>query len=437
MFVIVVAAILAAVLQAPSPAATTTGRVSGRVVSTYATSVAGVTVVLARMDGQPSDRRVTTSDADGRFAFDRVPDGRYELSAIKPGYTSRRLNENSPRFGAGVPVSLNEGARTVTAELPLRRSATLSGRVVRPDGAAAPGIEVVLARRRGSDLIAIADTRTTTAWDGRYEMHDLPPGRYLLLASSIAPLPKHLSQTEQAAFEINRTRPVDFVRTLYPGVPATDEGTTIRLIEGVVSDGVDLWLAPAQRFSISGRVFGPDDAAIDRVTIEYGNPADRRASVWTVSDPGGVFTIDGVAPGTVVLLASAESARGRLMGIASTDVRVGSVEDLSLRLATPGEVEGRVTFPSELPASVRPARITLVPTLLNVSPLYPIPEATIEADGRFRLTNALGEYEIVIPELARGLRITSVTRGGDTLAGNRVGVTARETTAGVNVTVGR
>jgi carboxypeptidase family protein len=437
MLVMFAAAVLGAVLQASSPVSATTGRVSGRVVSTYAASVAGVTVVLTRVDRDSIDRRTTTSDADGRFAYDRVADGRYELSAIKPGYTTRRLNESTLRFDAGVPLTVREGARTVNAQLPLRRSATLSGRVVRPDGAAAPAIEVVLARRRGPELIAIADTRTTTAWDGRYEMHDLPPGQYLLLASGIAATPQHLSETAQAAFEINRTRPLDFIRTLYPGVPATDAGAMIRVLEGVVSDGVDLWLAPARRFSISGRVLSPDGVATDRITIEYGNPVDTRASVWTVSDPGGVFTIDGVAPGTVVLLASAESTRGRLMGIAATDVRVGGVEDLSLRLETPGAVEGRVTFPTELPASARPTKITLAPKLLNVSPLYPIPEAPIEADGRFRLTNALGDYEIVIPDLARGLRITSVARGGYTLAGNRVGVTAGETTAGVNVTVGR
>jgi hypothetical protein len=308
---------------------------------------------------------------------------------------------------------------------------------VRPDGAAAPGIEVALARRRGSELISIAGTTTTTTWDGRYEMRDLPPGRYLLLASGIAAPPKHLSQTEQAAFEINATRTHDFIPTLYPGVPAAETGAMITLLEGVASAGVDLWLAPAKRFSISGRVQWPDGVAVDRVAIEYGAPGDARASVWTVSDPGGLFTIEGVAPGTVMLLATAESTRGRMMGIASTDVRVGSVEDLSLRLEVPGEVEGRVAFPTELPASARPTRITLVPKLLNVSPLYSVPEATIESDGRFRLTNVLGEYEIVIPDLPRGLRITSVARSGDTLAGNRLGVMPGETMAGVSVTVGR
>jgi hypothetical protein len=432
-------ALLAAALLAQQPAVVAgdaTGRVSGRVVSTYAASVAGVTVVLARVDGG-LEPRTTTSDADGRFVFDRVDDGRYDVSAIRPGYTSRRLNENTLRFDAGIPLTLRAGARTVTTQVPLRRSASLAGRVVRPDGAAAPGIDVVLARRLGSELVAIADTRTTTAWNGRYEMHDLPPGRYLVLASAAASMPTHLSQTEQAAFEINRTRARDFTRTLYPGVPDTEAGATITLLEGVATDGVDLWLVPARRFSVSGRVVSPDGVKVDRVTIEYGNPADARASVWTVSDPDGLFTLDGVAAGTMVLLANAESTRGRLMGIASTDVRVGSVEDLTLRLDIPGEIEGRVTFSREMPASARPNTIRLVPKLLHVSPLYPVPEAPIDPDGRFRLTNALGEYEIAIPDLPRGFRVTSVIRGGQTLAGNRIGVAAGDTMPGVSVMVGR
>jgi hypothetical protein len=437
MLVILAAALLDAVLQASSPVSATTGRVSGRVVSTYAAHAGGITVVLTRVDGGATDRRTTTSNADGRFAFDRVGDGRYELSASKPGYGSHRLNQDAIRFDAGIPLTLREGARTANVRLPLRRLASLSGRVVRPDGAAAPGIDVVLARRRGSELISIAGTQTTTTWDGRYEMWDLPPGQYFLLASGIATPPTHLSETERAAFEINGTRTRDFIPTLYPGVPATETGAMITLIEGVASGGVDLWLAPARRFSISGRVQWPNGVAVDRVTIEYGNPGDARASVWSISDPGGLFTIDGVAPGAVMLLATADSARGRLMGIASTDVRVGSVEDLTLRLETPGEVEGRVTFSRDMPASDRPNTIRLVPKLLNVSPLFPIPEAAIDADGRFRLTHALGEYEIVIPDLPRTFRITRVARSESALATNRIGVAAGETVTGLSVTVDR
>jgi len=177
--------------------------------------------------------------------------------------------------------------------------------------------------------------------------------------------------------------------------------------------------------------------AVDRITIEYGNPSDTRASVWTVSDPGGVFTVEGVGPGTVVLLASAESTRGHLMGVVSTDVHVGGVEDLSLTLDVPGQVEGRVVFSTDVPATARSKTIRLIPRLLNVSPLYPLPESTIDPDGRFQFRDVRGEYEITIPDLPPGFRIVRVSRGDQTLAGNRIAIAGGETAAGVSVTVGR
>jgi len=121
----------------------------------------------------------------------------------------------------------------------------------------------------------------------------------------------------------------------------------------------------------------------------------------------------------------------------STDVHVGDVEDLSLRLEVPGQVEGRIVFSNDVPATARPSTIRLMPKLLNVSPLYPAPESPIDSDGRFHFTQALGEYEVVIPDLSPGVRITSVARGGFTLARNRIGIAAGETISGLSVTVGR
>src|SRR5262249_31988369 len=145
----------------------------------------------------------------------------------------------------------------------------------------------------------------------------------------------------------------------------------------------------------------------------------------------------GVVPGTVVLLASAESSLGHLMGIVSTDVHVGGVEDLSLALEMPGRLEGRVVFASDVPAHARPKTIALIPKLLNVSPLYPVPESPIDPDGRFHVSDLLGEYEITIPDLSSGYRITRVSRGDQRLAGNRIGIAGGEAATGVSVMVGR
>jgi hypothetical protein len=317
-----------------------------------------------------------------------------------------------------------------------RRTTSVSGRVIRSNGAAAPGINVVLAVRRGRELVPLTGTQTTTSWDGRYTIKDVPPGTYLLLAQGVAKAPAIVSPTEQAAFEINQIRPEDFTPTLYPGVPATDAGDAITLLEGVPAEGIDIWLAPARHFSIAGRATWPDGYVVEHLTIEYGNPTDRRASVWNVSDPGGLFTIDGVAPGPVILLATAESNRGPLMGVVSTDVRVGDIEDLTLPLTVPGSVTGRVAFARDIPIASRPKTIALVPKLLNVSPLYTTPEAPIGVDGSFRVDHVLGEYELALPGLPLQLRITGVSRNGRTLAGNRLGIVAGETIDGIVVTVG-
>lgn len=403
--------------------------------STYVV-VTGVTVELSRLD-PPHDRRTVAADANGRFAFEDVEDGRYQVSAAAPGYTTKRLRDGAARFDAGDVVTVRTGKPSTVFDLQLRRTSSVSGRVVRPNGAAAPGIDVVLAVRRGGQLVPLEETRTTTAWDGRYAMTELSPGDYLLLAAGVARPPATLSQTEQAAYEINATRAEDFVQTLYPGVPSTEAGAAITLIEGVPSDGVDIWLTPARRFSISGRVVVPDGAAVERIAIEYGHPADRQASVWTVSDPGGLFTIDGVSPGTVVLMATADSTRGPLMGITSTTVHAGDVEDLTVTLVAPATIEGRVTFGSDVAKTMGPQVIALVPTLLHVSPLFSPPVAPIGADGSFRLTNALGEYEFVLPDLAPGLRITTLSRNGEALPHHRIGVAAGEFAAGIVVTIGR
>ena len=421
-------------------AVNTGGRIAGRVLSTYPAGESPVVVTLQRIDRPGAERRTTTTDASGRFRFERVRDGRYVATAEKAGYTSKALNAANARFDEGVELTVRSGRPVADVDIRLRRSASISGRVIRSDGAAAPGILVALAQRRGSSVVALHETQVTTTWDGRYTMSGVPPGDYLVMATGVArtssagSLPT--ASPEQAAFEINVTRPEDFTPTLYPGVPATDPGATVTLLEGLATSGVDVWLAPARRFSISGRVIWPEGATVHDITIEYGNPSDRRANIWTVSDPGGLFTIDAVAPGTVVLMASADSNGGRLMAVVSTDVRVDNVEDVTVTLVPPAHVEGRVVFPSDLPVSSRPKTIRLVPRLLNVSALYVIPEAPIGGDGTFAVSNVLGEYEITIPGLTDGFRVQSVSRDDSALRGNRIGAATGEVVDRIVVAVG-
>ena len=79
--------------QAP-PAADQNGRIAGRVTSEGAnTPLAGVRLTLIPMSRPTAPMRMppqVLTDADGRYAFDRVAPGPYRVSTEKSGYARCR-----------------------------------------------------------------------------------------------------------------------------------------------------------------------------------------------------------------------------------------------------------------------------------------------------------------------------------------------------------
>jgi len=250
------------------------GRVSGRVISSYAGLIADATITLTHLSatGAGIEAQTTTSDRQGAFGFERVAAGRYHLVASKPGYTNRQL----PSFGSanvtagfatgtGFTLSANEHAAGL--ELTLRHAASIAGRIAEPDGIPAPEVHVLAAVRRGDSYVTLPETRTTTAWDGRYDITGLPPGEYLVV---VMPLPsldqgRVLASAERRAPEAPASARPSFGATLYPGVPDTERGDSVTVFEGIAAEGIDVWLTPAQRYSVSGRVFWPDGLAAEKV----------------------------------------------------------------------------------------------------------------------------------------------------------------------------
>ena len=422
------------------PSAAGSGRVSGLVISASAGSIPDAAITLTRIGIAGPQAMTATSDPQGRFGFERLTPGRYRVSAAKSGYTNRQiLRAATERFDTDVEVTLRDNEHVSHLELILHREASIAGRVAEPDGIPAPDVQVIAATRSGERYVLLSETRTVAEWDGRYRIAGLPPGQYLIVVlpgTSIDPNRMRANAERRAPESSSTTRPF-FEPMIYPGVTEIGSAETVNVFEGIPVDGIDIWLAPGERHSISGRMLWPEGVTVENIVIEYANLSAQRSGLWTVPEPGDLFRITSVPRGTVVLLARADSDRGPLAGVVTTEVNVDEIEDLELRLGPPGTIEGRIVYEPGVPASSRATRIALKQRLLPVSPLYPVLESAVESSGRFRIEHALGEYEFELSSATPGLRVTRVLQRGRTIADARIRLTPGETISDLEVFVGR
>jgi carboxypeptidase family protein len=443
--VVALLSVSAAAAQVRSPADVDSGRIAGHVVTAYAEIVADATVTLARVNelGPELRARTTRTDRNGAFSFTELPEGRYRVVASKQGYTSRQFPDADERtsFNAGPVVDLAADSQALDVQVVLHQAASIAGRIIRPDGSAASSVQVQLAVRTsyGSGRQVLFEARATSQFDGRYEIRDLPPGEYLVGALSVA-MPTRQPVDAAETTQEERNRAVEAARTAnwswYPGVPDSEPGTAVTVFEGVNAEGIDIWLTPAQRFYVSGRVFWPVGVGVENITIDYGDPGGARSGVWFVSDPGGLFTLSGIAPGALTMLVRAETDQGAMLGIASTEVTVDSVEDVRIVVDRPGLISGRIVYEGNVPQAGRATSIVAVQKLLKVSALYPVPESQIDSSGRFDLSGTIGEYEFRLEGLAQGLTIKRLTRNGRPLAMNLISVGGGETVGDLEIVVG-
>ena len=324
-------------------------------------------------------------------------------------------------------LSAGQNRGTATAQSgarAIRKSASIAGRIIHADGAAAEGARVAVYAMREGAPAAVVGT-ATSSYDGRYEVTGLPAGQFAVGVTP--PRLRFGGDSRQLT-----TRPVE---TLYPGTTDRTKAQPVTVFDGIPTEGIDVWLEPAaQRYSISGRVFWPDGASIERFVIEYGGPDKVHNGVWYVTDPGGLFTVEGASRGTYVLLARAETSNGPLIGIATTEVFNDSVQDVRIALRQPGTIEGRLVIEG---AGPDPATLRVTPTqsLLTLSPLYPVEEAAADSTGRFTVPQLLGEFTIEVRGLPPGWRVRRVMRAGAPLTDNQITVTPGERVTGIEVMI--
>jgi hypothetical protein len=424
-------AVLVVALSAPAiaqPAAT--ARVAGFVAGPGGAPIdaALVTLVLLDGDGETVRQWTTHSAADGAFQFETLAGGRYRLSAERAGYTDLAIDPSADLRRETHEIELADGGALDGIRLVLRRAGSIAGRIVRPDGAPAADAEVMAGLRASPDAPLRIVTRTTSAFDGRYELAGLPPGAFVVAAR---PHPDSFFGHDEAS------RAAVTAVTRHPGVPESSGGAPVPVFEAMPTEGIDVWLLPAPlRFTLTGRVFDSEGRRLRDIAIEYSDVAGIRRGVWLVTDPDGYFAIQGLPPGTLLMLARAESEDGPRAGTAATTLAVDGAEDVRLVMGPPGRVEGRLVADGGGALPYASIRVSLVHTRIAVSILYPAAEAAPDAAGRFELPRAFGTYRVEVSGLPDGWRVIRLLRAGRAVADGQITVAHEERVGEIEIVVG-
>jgi hypothetical protein len=463
----------------PQPAKKTAGS-TVRGVVTYADTgrpLRNARVLLLANDNGPGTTFEIT-DLRGEFVMENVPAGRFALiidapGILKPQQYGRvqsqliaqfRLSDKRDLF---TEVVVN-GTDSVNVKLQAVRGGVITGRIVTEDDQPVADANVKILRNENGKWAPVSsaiidlpsdDVGLKTDAKGIYRIAGLPAGDYLVCVF------EGFIATDGKPIEDGGYQNAQLMVAYYPSATNVKAAQAITVVEGSESTGIDIRLPERVAYSMSGRVFGPDNdpAAYGQIIVERTDEAgdgEEFVQTMTTSETDGSWRLPGVPAGDYVVtiggsvrVGTQENA-GYIAVLPKTlKVRVDNADVIvpDAKLAYGATIAGKVTVDGKIPQRT----LGLFPELVTADDekpnarvadnlaaerrhRYTTGDEYVKEDGSFRMPAvAPGKYWFELPWRAEaGLYLKAVTRKGVDLMQSPLNVAGDAVVDDVVVTFG-
>lgn len=397
--------------------------------------------------------RVVATDAQGRFTFARLAQGRYSVAVSRDGYLQASYGQRRPNAGAFQAIELADGEHRVIS-ISLSRGGVIAGTVLDEFGEPTRNTQVQLWRIDASSGVKrLQPTNGVVSNDrGAYRFFGLQPGSYLVsVFPRLNDVVPDLMRADQVAVEHavatgqvqtpasgpayviapaapqlqGRITTTQFLPVYYPGTFSPNTAQPITITGNEERDGVDLTLLFSRAAIVRGIVSPPPGEGMSTVvSLLSTEPLSGNIPSTGVNQGDGTFVLENVPPGRYTLLVFTRSgprtldaarvlvdgkpleagmrvsvagspqqnadAEQRLFAHASVVVSEDAPLDVALSLRPALSLSGTVYFDmAKAPAVGTAQQVQLLPLAGQQNQIAPGAQAVIRADGTFTINGVL------------------------------------------------
>ena len=342
--------------------------------------------------------QVVTTISDGKFLFENVKPGTYNIKATLGGYAPAEYGQRGPN-GRGMSITVKAGQKVQDLSLTMTPGGTVMGRVTDANGEplsrALIQAQKLVYQETGRSLVTVQAVYTDDRGD--YRLFWLPAGQYYIsgtpsddrMRTMTAMLPSPNGTTTAVPLTSNMvlsairdmgTGPIYGIPTglkvngqslsngdvieeaavpvFYPAATDQSTATSVEVRPGAIISGIDITTKPARVYRIRGRIIsssGRPVSASEIVLVPRNTQIAPQANHVPQAPNNSGFEIAGVLPGSYFLLVTGTEAPGMpVVGLTSVDVQASSLENVIIMASPPFTVQGHISRGSTISTAATP-----------------------------------------------------------------------------------